>query len=69
MQNLKQMVVKRNIEDPMDSHNCVVEKEDFNEFIARVTETCETVNGKFLSVSYPNEDTAVILYRWSNGLH
>ena len=35
----------------------------------RVTEACETVNGKFLGVSYPNEDTAVILYRWSDGLH
>ena len=44
-------------------------KEDFNKFVDRVTEACETVNGKFLGVSYPNEDTAVILYRWSDGLH
>ena len=53
----------------MGFHDYVTVKEDFNKFVDRVTEVCETVNGKFLGVSYPNEDTAVILYRWSDGLH
>lgn len=73
MQKLKQMVVMRENherdEGTMGFHDCVTVKEDFNKFVDRVTEACETVNGKFLGVSYPNEDTAVILYRWSDGLH
>lgn len=73
MQKLKQMVVMRESyerdEGTMGFHDYVTVKEDFNKFVDRVTEACETVNGKFLGVSYPNEDTAVILYRWSDGLH
>lgn len=73
MQKLKQMVVMRENherdEGTMEFHDYVTVKEDFNKFVDRVTEACETVNGKFLGVSYPNEDTAVILYRWSDGLH
>ena len=42
---------------------------DFEQFVERVSKACDNVDGKFLSVSYPNEDLAVILYRWSNGLH
>lgn len=53
----------------MGFHDYVTVKEDFNKFVDRVTEACKTVSGKFLGVSYPNEDTAVILYRWSDGLH
>ena len=30
-------------------------------------EQCETVNGKILNVSYPNEDIAVIVIRYKNG--
>ena len=67
MQKLKQMVVMRESherdEGTMGFHDYVTVKEDFNKFVDRVTEACETVNGKFLGVSYPNEDTAVILYR------
>ena len=77
MQKLKQMVEKVQLngstpqrdEGTMGFHDYVTVKEDFNKFVDRVTEACETVNGKFLGVSYPNEDTAVILYRWSDGLH
>ena len=73
MQKLKQMVVMRESherdEGTMGFHDYVTVKEDFNKFVDRVTEACETVNGKFLGVSYPTEDTAVILYRWSDGLH
>ena len=47
----------------MGSHEDVTVKEDFNKFVNRVTEACETVEGKFLSVLYPNEDVAVILYK------
>ena len=47
----------------MGSHDYVTVKEDFNKFVNRVTEACETVEGKFLSVLYPNEDVAVILYK------
>lgn len=73
MEKLKQMVVMRESherdEGTMGFHDYVTVKEDFNKFVDRATEACETVNGKFLGVSYPNEDTAVILYRWSDGLH
>ena len=73
MQKIKQIVIKRDSykrdEGTMGFHDYVMVKEDFNKFVDRVTEACETVDGKFLSVSYPNEDTAVIMYRWSNGLH
>lgn len=73
MEKLKQMVVMRESherdEGTMGFHDYVTVKEDFNKFVDRVTEACETVSGKFLVVSYPNEDTAVILYRWSDGLH
>lgn len=73
MQKIKQIVIKRESykrdEGTMGFHDYVTVKEDFNKFVDRVTEVCETVDGKFLSVSYPNEDTAVIMYRWSNGLY
>ena len=73
MQKLKQTIVKRKShtidEGTMGFHDYVTVKEDFNKFVDRVTEACETVSGKFLGVSYPNEDAAVILYRWSDGLH
>lgn len=67
MQKLKQIVVMRENhetdEGTMGFHDYVTVKEDFNKFVDRVTEACETVEGKFLSVSYPNEDAAVILYK------
>ena len=67
MQKLKQIVVKREIyeknEGIMGFHDYVTVREDFNKFVDRVTEACGTVEGKFLSVSYPNEDVAVILYK------
>lgn len=73
MQKLKQIIVKRNSterdEGTMGFHNYITVKEDFDQFVERVSEACENVDGKFLSVSYPNEDIAVILYMWSNGLH
>lgn len=73
MQKLKQLVVKRTVtqrdEGTMGFHDYVTVKEDFEQFVARVSEACNNVDGKFLSVSYPNEDIAVILYKWSNGLH
>ena len=75
MQKLKQMVVMRENHEPetreqWDFTIMLTVKEDFSiNLLDRVTEACETVNGKFLGVSYPNEDTAVILYRWSDGLH
>ena len=57
MQKLKQMVVMRESherdEGSMGFHDYVTVKEDFNKFVDRVTEACETVNGKFLGVSYP----------------
>lgn len=71
MQKLKQMVIKREShnrdEGIMGFHDYVTVKEDFNKFVDRVTEVCETVDGKFLSVSYPNEDIAVIVIRYKNG--
>lgn len=73
MQKLKQLIVKRNSterdEGTTGFHDYTTIKEYFEQFVARVSEACENVYGKFLSVSYPNEDIAVILYRWSNGLH
>lgn len=73
MQKLKQLIVKRNHterdEGTMGFHDYTTVKEDFEQFVARVSEACENVDGKFLSVSYPNENIAVILYMWSNGLH
>lgn len=65
---IEKIIIQRD-EGTMGFHDYVTVKEDFNKFVDRVTEACETVNGKFLGVSYPNEDTAVILYRWSDGLH
>lgn len=53
----------------MGFHDYVEKKEDFSEFVGRVTDACEAVDGKILSVSYPSEDVAVILYKWSDGLH
>lgn len=54
MQKLKQMVVMRENherdEGTMGFHDYVTVKEDFNKFVDRVTEACETVNGKFLGV-------------------
>lgn len=61
MQKLKQMVVRREVYPTT--------KEDFEKFVDRVSEACDKVDGKFLNVSYPNEDVAVILYKWSDGLH
>ena len=50
MQKLKQMVVMRESherdEGSMGFHDYVTVKEDFNKFVDRVTEACETVNGK-----------------------
>lgn len=73
MQKLKQMVVMRENherdEGTMGFHDYVEKKEDFSEFVGRVTDACEAVDGKILSVSYPSEDVAVILYKWSDGLH
>ena len=55
MQKLKQMVVMRENherdEGTMGFHDYVTVKEDFNKFVDRVTEACETVSGKFLGVS------------------
>ena len=52
MEKLKQMVVMRESherdEGTMGFHDYVTVKEDFNKFVDRVTEACETVNGKFL---------------------
>ena len=73
MQKLKQIIVKREShtrdEGTMGFHDYVEKKEDFSKFVERVTAACESVDGKFLSVSYPSEDVAVILYKWSDGLH
>lgn len=73
MQKLKQLIVNRNHterdEETMGFHDYVTVKENFEQFVAHVSEACENVDGKFLSVSYPNEDIAIILYMWSNGLH
>ena len=49
-----------------ENGNKIVE-EDFAEFVDRTTKVCETVNGKILNVSYPNEDIAVIVIRYKNG--
>lgn len=71
MQKLKQMVIKREShnrnEGTMRFHDYVIVKENFNKFVDRVTKVCETVNGKILNVSYPNEDVAVIVIRYKNG--
>lgn len=70
MQKLKQIVVMREQhetdEETMGFHDYVTVKEDFNKFVDIVTEACETVDGKFLSVSYPSEDVAVILFKPTN---
>ena len=48
-------------------HDYVMIKEDFTEFVERVTKACETVNGKILNISYPSEDVAVIVIRYKDG--
>ena len=71
MKKIEQIVVKREShkrdEGPMGFHDYVMVKEDFAEFVDRTTKVCETVNGKILNVSYPNEDIAVIVIRYKNG--
>lgn len=69
MQKLKQTIVKRESHITHICYEDVEIKEDFKKFVERVTDACEAVDGKFLSVSYPSEDVAVILYKWSDGLH
>lgn len=70
MKEIKQIVVKREShkrdEGTMGFHDYVMVKEDFAEFVERVTKACETVNGKILNISYPNEDIAVIVIRYKN---
>lgn len=71
MKKIEQIVVKREShkrdEGTMGFHDYVTVKEDFTEFVERVTKACETVNGKILNISYPNEDIAVIVIRYKDG--
>ena len=71
MKKIKQIVVKREShkidEGTMGFHDYVTVKEDFAKFVDRVTNTCKTVDGKILNISYPNEDIAVIVIRYKNG--
>lgn len=71
MKEIKQFVAKRKSykrdEGTMGFHDYVTVKEDFTEFVERVTKACETVNGKILNISYPNEDIAVIVIRYKDG--
>lgn len=71
MKKIKQIVVKREShkrdEGTMGFHDYVTVKEDFTEFVEMVTKACETVNGKILNISYPNEDIAVIVIRYKDG--
>lgn len=69
MQKLKQTIVKRESHITNVCYKDVEIKEDFKKFVERVTDACEAGDGKFRSVSYPSEDVAVILYKWSDGLH
>lgn len=49
MQKLKQTIVKRKShtidEGTMGFHDYVEKKEDFSEFVGRVTDACEAVDG------------------------
>ena len=71
MKKIEQIVVKREShkidEGTMGFHDYVMVKEYFDEFVERVTKACETVNGKILNISYPNEDIAVIVIRYKDG--
>lgn len=71
MKKIEQVVVKREShkrdEGTMGFHDYVMIKEDFAEFVERVTKACETVNGKILNISYPSEDVAVIVIRYNDG--
>ena len=71
MKKIKQFVAKRKSykidEGTMGFHDYVAVKEDFTEFVERVTKACETVDGKILNISYPSEDVAVIVIRYKDG--
>lgn len=63
MQKLKHTIVKRESHTTRICYEDVEIKEDFKKFVERVTDACDEIDGTFLSVSYPSEDVAVILYR------
>ena len=67
MQELKQVIVNRNSAEKdqgiLYDHEYVIIKETFIDFVRRVTQACNCIHGEVLSVSYVDEDTAVILYR------
>lgn len=66
-QDVDQVIVNRKSAEKdqgvLYDHEYVIVKETFIDFVRRVTQICNSTHGEVLSVSYVNEDTAVIVYR------